>query len=227
MNEVVAFDDKHSDTGVEIVHPLLNVRLGLKGMKANVGTYMIIVLSTPTRESFYQAVLKTEAADVFTPSAGDGDDQKAQPKGVKVDVNLKFQTIMKVMYKFEMVQPMRFSLYNVPDPNADIFKIDCIGQADIDVSLLAYENNKTHKLPIFMPNETSPIGEFLVISQQSLHCGALLYTTMELKKLKIPKNLGSVKPFFAIYRVTHIVPPPKPDINNKRKKGHNLKKVLE
>lgn len=190
----IAYSDAHSSSGA-VVHPQLNLQVQAKGLKVPENTYSICVVSTPSKDSYYKPVTMTEA--------------------IQNEKNPFFKTVLSAMYKFEMVQPIRFSIFNVKTPELDLqdlSKVDCVGQADIDLSLLAFnKSKKAISVPLHKPNEPKPIGDFLISPSQSLHCGALFYGTMTLKSLQKPKKLNSINPFFVIYKVTHIVPKKKLD----------------
>lgn len=134
------------------------------------------------------------------------------------NLNPEWVQFFTVMYVFEMRQPLKFRVYDVDSPSADLSRHDFIGEAEIELSQIITGDGTT-KLELHVPKKDEVRGILNITQEQVENSATVVKGVIECSELRKVHFTGN-KPFFVISKSSESgkwLPIYKSEVNKKMK----------
>lgn len=127
----------------------------------------------------------------------------ARTEVVNNDLNPEWVKIFRIMYVFEIRQPLLFRVYDVDCADEDLSHHDYIGEASIELSQIVCNEGGSTQLELTCKSKPGDKRGTLFITPEQVENSASVicgnFTGVELKKMHL---LARNDPFFVIYKST-------------------------
>jgi hypothetical protein len=136
---------------------------------------------------------------LFTPTDGQsgGWTEVARTEVVWNNLNPQWVTFFRVMYVFEIRQPLMFRVYDVDSATAQLNSHDFIGEAQIDLAQIVSQVTPT-ELTLTLPGRREPRGTLVISHEQVENISSLVCARFIGERLKKMRFLFSNAPFFVV-----------------------------
>jgi vacuolar-type H+-ATPase subunit F/Vma7 len=137
---------------------------------------------------------------LFAPSGGRSRDPWTEVSRTEVvwnNLNPEWVTYFKVMYVFEIRQPLLFRVYDVDSAAAQLSAHDFVGEAQVELSQIVAHPAAT-ELTLSLPGRRENRGTLIIAHEQVEHSSSLVNFNFVGRSLKKSKILFRNDPFFVV-----------------------------
>ena len=117
------------------------------------------------------------------------------------NLNPEWVKIFRIMYVFEVRQPLLFRVFDVDSENASLRDQDFIGEATVDLSQIV-ASTESKQLELRIPSKSEKRGTLIITPEQVENSASVCHGRIRARKLKKMHTFSKNDPFFVISKAS-------------------------